>query len=112
MRQMKRITVQQVLDAYQQTGLSPIQRCHCAYFHGELVAADALNALLVSRGLGEQDTVNDITRLLEIDRGYFWDFMYGYDGCDTRHSDSEGCKDGTAAYLAVFGGGNGTIEAE
>jgi hypothetical protein len=90
--EIKRITPEEVLKAYETTGLKP-KRCSFKIRDG---CTCAVTALVKAAGLNGTEEFREERFLSE---EYFWGFIFGFDG-RVGH-DPEGGKDGQAAWEAV-----------
>jgi hypothetical protein len=92
MAEIKRITPEEVLEAYEKTGLKPKQ-CSFRIRDGKCCA---VTVLVKAAGFNSSEELREERAFSE---EYFWGFVFGFDG-RTGH-DPKGGKDGQAAWEAV-----------
>lgn len=98
---MKRITPEDVVDAYIATGMYP---CTPGLFYDGIGGACGLSAIVksIDQAFDLEDAAsNRWLQLLGITNQYLWGFIDGFDGNDSTERCKVGFEDGKAARSAV-----------
>jgi hypothetical protein len=102
---MKRISANSVVDAYIATGL---YQCRTFFLNGRGGGCGLSAIALMMDSSFHPMTASEPAwrKLLEIDNGYFWGFIGGFDGTPLSAKEEEinflmGYEDGQAAYAAA-----------